>query len=149
MPRRSSIFCDGCLKIGNAEDIKYFLWWVPQNRECRGDQVFFVMAMHETQFVYASPNHLITSCQFWWKERKISPLVFQRVCMIKLITRSRGGGLPWPENPANTACHKQNHRTAISTLLGLISSVYRVWYRHVPYHNDTIITTQWQRQTQE
>ena len=33
--------------------------------------------------------------------------------------------LPWPKNPANTACNIRNHWTAVSTLLGLISSVYR------------------------
>ena len=33
--------------------------------------------------------------------------------------------LPWPENPASTSCDIRNHWTAVLTVFGLISRVYR------------------------
>ena len=46
-------------------------------------------------------------------------------CLVGCCRQIRWVELPWPENPASTACDKQNHWTTLTTLLGLISSVYR------------------------
>ena len=72
-------------------------------------------------FIYLSKY----TCQDWWESLSLYIyiyILYNRGIDIILIK------LPQPENPANTHIRHMEHWTAVSTLLGLISSAYHNLY---------------------